>query len=177
MKIKVQAFDYLAMIQRVEFPQALCVVFCILLLWVWVGEWFTANPLSVEQSVSMVQQQLSEKDIQKALALPIFGKYVATLSADQVLQKSTIGLHLVGIMYSPSSEASSQVVIRSSDGEEHSYSVGDRLPGGVTIEKIEANRVILRNDDVLEELRLPELKLHFESPEKPLIQDNANPSH
>lgn len=170
MKIKNYTLDYVAIISRVEFPQALCVLFGLLLLLLWGGQWFGASSEIAAPVVSMAQQRFSETDIQKALTLPLFGKYVAKLSAGQVLQKSTIGLRLIGIMYSPTTENASQVVIRMRDGEEQTYGVGEQLPGGVTIEKIEANRVILRNDDVLEELTFPRLQLNFEKPAKPLIR-------
>lgn len=129
-----------------------------------------------EDKIIKLPQQASTKTksekitLQSALFIvPIFGNYVAPLSAREIKQ-STLDLEIVGILFSPKSKES-QVLIRAKEGEEHSYVVGDILPGGAKINQINKNNIVVLYEGELESLSLPKNELLFDKPPKPLIRE------
>ena len=101
--------------------------------------------------------------------LPLFGAYVPDLATAEIKQ-STLDFTVVGIMYSDKKDES-QVLLQSPEGKDQSFMVGDTLPGGAVIQRIEKSRIIVLYKGALESLRLPKNELLFEAPPKPLLEE------
>lgn len=99
----------------------------------------------------------------------IFGNY-QPIHSDEDIKQSSLDLDVVGIMYS-SDKVNSQVLIRAAGGEEKLYKVGDSLPGGVIIKKINKQTILLLYQGELESLSLPKNELIFGKPAKILIKE------
>lgn len=94
----------------------------------------------------------------------LFGNY---LQGGGDIKESDLDVELVGILYD-SKQINSQVIIRSANGIEKTYNIGDALPGGAIIKQINQQGVVVLYNGALERLHLPKLELHFEAPAKPL---------
>lgn len=99
---------------------------------------------------------------------PLFGDYVPPL-AEANIKESTLNVEIVGIMYSLNAEES-QVLIEE-ENSEHIYTVGDTLPGGAVIKRIDENEIVVLYNGSLESLSLPKNNLIFNKPAKPLINE------
>lgn len=99
----------------------------------------------------------------------LFGQYVPILSDNQIKQ-SSLDLEVIGIMYS-SDKINSQVLIRAAGGEEELYKIGDNLPGGAIIKKINKQGIVVFYKGELERLSLPKNELLFDKPAKALIKE------
>lgn len=98
----------------------------------------------------------------------LFGDYVPANLSDAEIKQSMLDVQVVGIMFSDKEE-NSQVIIRTNNGEEKYYVVGDTLPGGAVIKHISAQGVVVLHNGALESLSLPKNELIFDGPAKPLI--------
>ncbi len=99
---------------------------------------------------------------------PLFGIYQPIIDEKDIKQ-SMLSLQIVGIMYSEL-VSQSQVVLKSADGDEQTYVIGDTLPGGAVIKKITANGIVVLYNGELQRLTLPKNELIFAPPAKPLEQ-------
>ena len=88
-------------------------------------------------------------DISPILALAPFGRLDAASA-----QPTSLGLVLRGIILADPLPAS-LALIAPAGGRPSSYSVGQTLPGGATLEEISLNRVLLRVNGRLERIDLP----------------------
>ncbi|MDI1351663.1 MAG: type II secretion system protein N, partial [bacterium] len=86
------------------------------------------------------------------------------------VKKSRLNLTLVGILLGDKME-DSQVIIRSADGEEQTYRIEDKIPGGALIKRIMAGGVLVERNGALESLSLPKNDLTFDPVPKPLIEE------
>ncbi|CAM2974176.1 type II secretion system protein N [Legionella worsleiensis] len=102
----------------------------------------------------------------------LFGVYVPNDLNEDNVQKSMLNLNLVGILWADNAEES-QVIIRSSSGEEKTYKIGDKIPGGAVIKRIMAGAVLVDRDGNLESLSLPKNDLTFEPVAKPLTEEET----
>ncbi|MFA5960374.1 MAG: type II secretion system protein N [Tatlockia sp.] len=98
----------------------------------------------------------------------LFGTYVPNNLSDAEIKQSMLDLQVVGILFSIR-EKESLVIIRTGRGEDHYYSVGSVLPGGVEIKRITEKGVVVLHQGVLESLSLPKNELTFDPPSKPLV--------
>ncbi|GGI81226.1 type II secretion system protein N [Legionella impletisoli] len=99
-----------------------------------------------------------------------FGEYVPEHLEGSNIKQSRLNLTVVGVVYAED-EARSQVIIRSANGQEQVYQVGDQLPGGGIIKRITPNGVLVSRQGSLESLSLPKNELIFAPVAKPLIGD------
>ncbi|NJN46977.1 MAG: type II secretion system protein GspC [Candidatus Competibacteraceae bacterium] len=74
--------------------------------------------------------------------------------ATLAVPETRLNLRLAGIFYS-ANPSKALALVAESGGRELTYTVGDRLPGGVRLEQILSDRIILSRNGVLESLRLP----------------------
>lgn len=112
-----------------------------------------------------------EKEVQNVsfiLKSSLFGIYVP--NDLNHIKKSMLNLTLSGILLGNSKEES-QIIIRSAGGEENTFKMGDKLPGGAIIKKIMPAGVLVEHNGVLESLSLPESELRFEPVAKPLKEE------
>ncbi|KTD63361.1 type II secretion system protein N [Legionella spiritensis] len=120
------------------------------------------TPTRVEQAGISVKSPL--------FTASLFGEYIPVNLNDGDIKQSMLDAEIVGIMYS-SQEKNSQVLIRIGGGEEKTYVVGDKLPGGAIIKRISPDSVVVLHNGSLESLSLPKIKLRFEEPAKPLFKE------
>ncbi|WP_454780594.1 type II secretion system protein N [Legionella sp. WA2022007384] len=95
----------------------------------------------------------------------LFGVYVSDNLT--TIKKSMLNVTLVGILFANQIN-DSQVIIRSADGEENTYKLGDTIPGGAVIKRIMASGILVERNGALESLSLPKNELIFEPVAKPL---------
>ncbi|MFA6302423.1 MAG: type II secretion system protein N [Legionella sp.] len=100
----------------------------------------------------------------------LFGAYVPDNLNENSVKKSMLNITVVGILYS-NKDKDSQVLLRSANGQEKMYKIGDILPGGVKIERITAGGVLVERNGNLESLSLPKNDLIFEPVPKPLKEE------
>ncbi|OGV50033.1 MAG: hypothetical protein A3F46_06010 [Legionellales bacterium RIFCSPHIGHO2_12_FULL_42_9] len=162
-------FDLIAFLNRPLFPKLLCAFWGILLLLVLMQVKSTLWPAE-RQNLTILSTNQEEPNVQQSLAMPLFGHYAAVNPHGGVMKQSTLDVTIIGIMYS-SKASHSQVLIRLNNGEEHSYLVGDELPGGAIIKRIKADSVVILFQGTLEVLNLPKTKLQFDEPAKPLFKE------
>lgn len=113
------------------------------------------------------EKQDSFRDI---LNSSLFGVYVPNDLNEGSVKKSMLNVELVGILFADKIDES-QVIIRSSSGEEKTYKIGDKIPGGAVIKRIMAGAVLVERDGNLESLSLPKNDLIFEPVAKPLKEE------
>jgi general secretion pathway protein C len=96
-------------------------------------------------------------DVQMIAAAHLFGDYQAPADpAVDEMEKAPdtrLALTLLGIL-AADEDRGSRALIGDSGGDEKPYSVGDKVPGGVTLQAIFPDRVILARNGQLETLRL-----------------------
>ncbi len=51
-------------------------------------------------------------------------------------------------------EEASQIILRSASGDEKTYGVGDKIPGGAVIKRVTESGVLVEHDGSLERLRV-----------------------
>lgn len=117
------------------------------------------------------QSALQSEKLSSRLDTPLFGEFVPSNLHDFTVRPSRSNLKVVGIMFAQR-EADSQVIISAANGRALLFQVGDTLPGGGVIKRITVQGVLMSRDGVLERLSLPENKLRFEPPPKPLFEES-----
>jgi general secretion pathway protein C len=150
--------------------QLLCVGFALLLIWEiysFVRGFWSNQPA---QTTAASQTAVIRNTVGKELRSPIFGTYVPKNLSDSNVKQTTLDLSIVGIIFSDKEE-NSQVIIRTTEGEETLVGVGDSLPDGVIIKRITPEGVMVENQGELESLSFPKNELIFEQHPKPLIEE------
>ncbi|KTC65749.1 general secretion pathway protein C (plasmid) [Legionella adelaidensis] len=113
---------------------------------------------------------IKTKPVIPSIKRPLFGDYVPENLNETTVKESMLNLHVVGVLFSKKEE-DSQVIIRTASGEEHTYKIGDTLPGSVIIKRITPEGVLLGREGGLESLSLPKNPLNFQPQAKPLEED------
>lgn len=68
--------------------------------------------------------------------------------------ETKLNLLLKGVLAAGTSAIASAIIARSSNGKEEIYSIGDKIPGGITLKEIHPDHVILERQGQLETLRM-----------------------
>lgn len=142
-----------------------------LLILIEISRFFKQDPFftaDYEQSAPLVTPP--KKSESAALHASLFGDYLSPDLNESDVKQSMLDLKLVGIMFNGKINES-EVIIRSSGGEEKNYRVGDTVPGGAVIKRILTDGVLLEYQGALERLDLSKKKLRFEPPARPLIEE------
>ena len=79
------------------------------------------------------------------------------------LPETNLQLTLQGVLVMPNADRSSAIVADESQNAKV-YSIGDELPGGAILDKVLANKIIIKNRGKLQELPLVRPKLQFTPP-------------
>ena len=162
-------FDLIAFLNRSLFPKILCAFWGLLLILLLMQVKSTLWPKEL-QDLTILNANQEEPNVQKYLGIPLFGNYTPVDPNGGHMKQSTLAVDVIGVMYS-SHAPHSQILIRLNNGEEHSYVVGDELPGGAIIKRIKADSVVILFQGALEVLNLPSNKLQFDEPAKPLFKE------
>jgi general secretion pathway protein C len=148
---------------------ALILFFSILIIAEWSTLFFfpvtkQAVPETTNELPMMAKQSSSDAILHSSL----FGVYVSNNLSS--VKKSMLNVTLVGILFATKMDAS-QVIIRSANGEEKTYKLGDTIPGGAVIKRIMASGILVERHGAIESLSLPKNELIFEPVAKPLKEE------
>lgn len=174
MNIKLSQFDFAALLNQPLLPKCLSAIFGILCLFVLVTGIKGLVRTAPSALLSAQIPQGLPSDLQQTLAMPLFGVYQAPQSSSSPLRQSLLSVQVIGIMFDAKDASQSHALIRLDSGEVHSYQVGDTIPGGAIIKRIQADRVVIEFHGELEGLFLMKQSLHFEPPAKPLLNESIN---
>ncbi|MCH9689896.1 MAG: general secretion pathway protein GspC [Gammaproteobacteria bacterium] len=105
-----------------------------------------------------------------AVTVPLFGDYVPNDVEGAGVERSSLDVSVVGILFA-SDENASHVMLALPGGEVKSFGVGDKLPGGAVIKRITSEGVLLLYQGRMESLILPKNELLFSPPSPVLKQD------
>ena len=110
-----------------------------------------------------IAKDTSSSDIRALPDAHLFGQ---ALTADGELPITNLQLRVIGISKvvnaTGNDTSHATIVIGTESGK--TYQVGDALPDGVKIYRIDADSVILENDGRLEKLPMPRSTLNFQTP-------------
>lgn len=119
---------------------------------------------------TLVSSVTSPRSSTKFLMTPLFGEYIPDSLDQGNIKRSRSNLKLVGVLFSLH-EADSIVTIKFRGSGEGIYHTGERIPGGAVIKRILPTGVLLMRDGVMESLSLPQNKLIFDQPLKPMGEE------
>ncbi|WP_298624054.1 type II secretion system protein N [uncultured Legionella sp.] len=146
-------------------------LFSVLILFEYTSLFFPGNQQSSSSDIVINSQGEAKQDSFNAiLNTSLFGVYVPDNLNEDSVKKSMLDVTLVGILLADDMEES-QVIIRSSSGEEKTYKLDDKIPGGAVIKRIMAGGVLVERNGNLESLSLPKNDLTFEPVAKPLKEE------
>ena len=164
--------DVKLMFSRTIVPQMICLTLVLLLIWQIVSG--LTNFFSLDKALSVrhdsstgAKINAKPSSLNEGLKTAFFGDYVPKNLSESDVKQSMLNLKVVGIMFADS-EAASHVIIRTANGNEQTFGVGDSLPGGATIKRITSDGVLIGRNGSLERLSLPKNALIFEPLPKPL---------
>ncbi len=144
---------------------ALISLFSILIITEYASLIFPGSAQSVPEITEEMPVVAKQNSFDAILHSSLFGVYVSdNLSS---IKKSMLNVTLVGILFA-NKITDSQVIIRSANGEENTYKLGDTIPGGAVIKRIMASGILVERNGALESLSLPKNELTFEPVAKPL---------
>lgn len=127
----------------------------------------SVSPSEGSSSVEVESGKTKEDAFQYLLTSSLFGEYYPKDLGAAYVKKSMLNVTLVGILYAEPLE-NSQVIIRSASGDEITYKIGDKLPGGAVIKRIMSDGILVAREGLLESLSLPKMDLNFEPVSEPL---------
>ncbi|WP_278025362.1 type II secretion system protein N [Legionella yabuuchiae] len=160
-------------IQKPTVPKLAFIILAMFVLWVVVDGIMSLIALyRAEGSVALPTPPKTAQlpTHQQIPNVSLFGDYVPEHLEGSNIKQSRLNLTMVGVVYSED-EKYSQVIIRSANGQENVYRVGDHLPGGGIIKRITPHGVLVSRNGSLESLSLPKNELIFAPIAKPLIGD------
>lgn len=160
--------DLKAVISKPWMPKLLCGVLALfILIDVLLG---FRSFFSPKISFSMAQSRRVERLIspvpiprEQSLKVSIFGDYIPENSSEIKAKKSTLHLKLMGVILSPD-EHQSQAILQLQNQQEKIFHVGDTVPGGAVIQRINVDDLYLMRNGEAEYLYLPEKPLNFDPP-------------
>jgi general secretion pathway protein C len=142
-------------------------LFSLLIIWEYASLFFSPVAVDTTADTTAVERPVKQDLFSDILNAPLFGVYVPNDLNEDNVKKSMLDVTLVGIMFDDNIEES-QVIIRSASGDEKTYKIGDKIPGGALIKRIMAGGVLVEHNGALESLSLPKNDLTFEPVAKPL---------
>ena len=108
----------------------------------------TVKPTTPANNAAVRQQA-----IRQLTSAHLFGVADQPAAAKQTTApKTRLNLVLRGVVAAEPMEMSLAIVARGKKGKEEAFSIGDKIPGGVTIKEIHADRIILSRNGRLETL-------------------------
>lgn len=145
-------------------------LFSLLIIFAYASLLFSPVTIETAPDTDSSEQVTKQDYFSDILNAPLFGVYVPNDLNEDNVKKSMLDVTLVGILFADKMEES-QVIIRSASGDEKTYKVGDKIPGGAFIKRIMAGGVLVERNGTLESLSLPKNDLTFEPVAKPLKEE------
>jgi general secretion pathway protein C len=137
-------------------PPMLAVLFCGLCVWTAYALWRSSLAPQVTEIATPVQpadrRPMLTADVALIAARHLFGE-VATSPVGASPPPTRAALVLGGVWYTPDGDA--YALIGEPGAPQKPYRTGNRLPGGIELAAVEADRVLLRRDGKVETLALP----------------------
>jgi len=107
------------------------------------------------QNQSIINKQAQQNNFNKLTSANIFGISEKGIVKTQTeVPETRLNLTLKGVLSATPMERASAIIAQGKAGKEDIYSVGDRMPGGVTINEIHPEYVVLERNGLLETLKL-----------------------
>ncbi len=163
--------DFKVILSKSLTPRLLCAFFSLLViaeLMFGLKTYFTNElvdaPVGQQPTISSIVP-IAREDV---LKMPLFGEFLPEDLAGVELKNSTLHVKLLGVIYSED-EKKSEVILELQGGEERTYHVGDMLPGGAIIQRINQDEMYVSRNGGVEYLFLPEKGINLESPEPGLV--------
>ena len=115
--------------------------------------------LSVQQkNLPQINNQAQQNNFRKLTAANIFGVSGKTVSNKPTKAPVTkLNLTLKGVLAATPSELASAIIAKGKSGKEDIYSIGDKIQGGVEIEEIHPDHVVLNRNGRSEILKLQKI--------------------
>lgn len=150
---------------------SLITLFSLLIILSYATLFFPDTALQIPSSVEDKSLNNRKKEsLDFILSSPLFGVYVSNDLNEDNVKKSMLNVNLVGVLLADKNEES-QVIIQTANGEEKTYKIGDKIPGGALIKRIMAGGILVEHNGTLESLSLPKNDLIFEPVAKPLQEE------
>jgi general secretion pathway protein C len=164
--------DFKALISKPSMPKFLCGVLASLILiegLLGFRSFFSTDISSGLEPSSAAKQPTAPVPVPREMILKIaiFGNYMPENLAEIEARKSTLHLKLMGIILSPN-ENESAAILQLQSNEEKIFHVGDTVPGGAVIKRINIDDLYMMRNGEVEYLYLPEKPLSFDPPAQPL---------
>ncbi|MFY7697320.1 MAG: type II secretion system protein N [Legionella sp.] len=110
------------------------------------------------------------KERRTLVNLDFFGEYLIETENEKKVVPSTLNLDVVGVMFADD-EQSSQVIIRTANGQEKIFRAGDSLSNDAVIKRITQEGLLILHNGAIERVSLPKNELIFEPIAKSLVED------
>lgn len=101
---------------------------------------------------------------EKLVNMPLFGAFLPQDLTGVALKSSTLHVKLLGVILSDN-EAQSEAILELQNGQQQVYHIGDVVPGGAVIKRINQDEIYVMHDGEVEYLFLPEKGINLDSPE------------
>ncbi len=88
----------------------------------------------------------------------LFGQFDATVSQNSEPQKTQLQIKLLGVFFRPNQKESSFAIIEGEDKLQKKYQLGEELSGGITLQSIDKEQVILLRNQQPEFLSMDKTK-------------------
>lgn len=165
--------DLKAMISKPWMPRVLCGVLVLLILIEIIlslraifSSAFTLEVEGAQVATSSVQQEMPIER-ETLLKVPLFGDYIPEDLAGVDVKDSTLHVKLIGVILSPN-EKESEAIFQLQDDKQKIFHLGDTIPGGAVIKRINQDEIYMMRNGSIEYLSLPEKGLSFDAPAPPL---------
>lgn len=146
-------------------------LFSILIIVEYASLFFPLSRSNVSSDIEINPEEgRKQETLSSILNSSLFGVYVPDDLNEDNVKKSMLDVTLVGILFDDTTDES-HVIIRSSSGEEKTYKIDDKIPGGAIIKRIMAGGILVERNGNLESLSLPKNDLTFEPVAKPLKEE------
>ena len=107
--------------------------------------------------------QAGRRNYEQTASLHLFGdvkavadvKPVAVVKAPEVVPETKLQMTLRGVFHTEG-DGSARVIVAGPNGREEVYRIADSMPGGATLEEIEARRIVISRQGRFEALSFPE---------------------
>jgi general secretion pathway protein C len=115
--------------------------------------------LSVQQkNLPQINNQAQQNNFRKLTAANIFGVSGQTVSKTSTKAPVTkLNLTLKGVLAATPSDLASAIIAKGKSGKEDIYSIGDKIQGGVEVEEIHPDHVVLNRNGRSEILKLQKI--------------------
>jgi general secretion pathway protein C len=161
------SFDFKAILLKHFTPRVLCGVLGLLIvaeLMFGLKTYFTEEAIQIPARSVPNLALIVPIPREEILKMPLFGEFLPEDLAGVELKNSTLHLKLLGVLFSED-EQKSAVIIELSGGEQRIYHVGDTLPGGAVVQRINPDEIYVSRNGGVEYLFLPEKGINLNTPQ------------